>query len=98
MRGYRIKTVAEVGGEVAKDAVSVQFKTSFDTRFSWRNRVSSERKSGTDAGLPSEARKYVVVWLIPDANGVQGFAGSNPAVPIGEVEALPTLTWVELFF
>jgi len=37
--------------------------------------------TGTDARKPLENRQVVVLSGIPDPHGVQGVAGSNPAVP-----------------
>src|SRR5215208_8492954 len=39
-------------------------------------------KFGADARFPPEEGRLVGYWNSPDPNGVQGIAGSNPAVPI----------------
>jgi hypothetical protein len=56
--------------------------TRFGTRFSRQEPTSGQGNAGTDARFPSENRQIVVVGESPEPNGVQGVAGSNPAVPI----------------
>ena len=50
-------------------------------RFSRRSTAFAGSKYGTDARFPSINRQNVVFRFPPDPNGVQGVAGSNPAVP-----------------
>jgi len=54
----------------------------FQSRSSRKLLQSGIRESGADAQFPSETQHLVVVCSSPDANGVQGVAGSNPAVPM----------------
>jgi hypothetical protein len=64
--------------------------TRFGTRFSRQERAPTQENSGTDARFPSENRQSVVVRESPEPNGVQGVAGSNPAVPIDVTEKADT--------
>jgi hypothetical protein len=57
------------------------------TRFSRQSRLFLQGDSGTDARFPWEGGQHVVVGGTPEPNGVQGVAGSNPAVPIVQVKA-----------
>ena len=63
--------------------VAVEFRSSF----SLQGPTSAIRESGADAQFPSETRHCVVVCQPPEPNGVQGVAGSNPAVPTCLFEA-----------
>jgi hypothetical protein len=56
--------------------------TRFGTRFSRQEPTSGQGNAGTDARFPSENRQVAVIGESPEANGVQGVAGSNPAVPM----------------
>ena len=50
-------------------------------RFSRQSATSMSFIRGTDARNPSENQQIVVFRTPPGPNGVQGVAGSNPAVP-----------------
>jgi len=53
------------------------------TRFSRQSPAFRGPKSGTDARFPSEVREVDGVLGNTGLYGVQGVAGSNPAVPMG---------------
>jgi hypothetical protein len=71
---------------------------SFWCSFSRQMPALVKGKSGADARFPSKSRHVVGFLCAREPNGVQGVAGSNPAVPIGQMKARQQDTVVGLFF